>query len=93
MVEVCRQQILYGRALAFRKLGATSIYVLLIAGELGLEEENMISTKEHVTMATVGGLVGAAIGAGVGGAVFGLPGLLTAAILGGLGGALFGSYM
>jgi uncharacterized membrane protein len=53
----------------------------------------MISTKEHVTMASMGGLAGAVLGAAIGGSLFGLPGLLTAALLGGIGGTIFGSFM
>ncbi len=55
--------------------------------------QTMISAKEHMTMATLGGLVGAALGAGIGGALFGLPGVVATAVLAGIGGAFFGSFM
>ena len=45
----------------------------------------MISAKEHLTMATMGGIVGAALGAGIGGSLFGPAGALAAAVLGGIG--------
>jgi len=56
-------------------------------------EKTMISAKEHMTMTTLGGIVGAALGAGIGGALFGLPGIAVTAVLAGIGGAFFGSYM
>jgi hypothetical protein len=52
----------------------------------------MISAREHITMATVGGLIGAALGLGIGGVLFGIPGALAAAVLGGIGGTVFGSF-
>ncbi len=53
----------------------------------------MISAKEHVTMATIGGIVGAALGLGIGGAALGMPGAIAGALLAGIGGAFFGSFM
>ena len=53
----------------------------------------MISTQEHVTMATVGAIVGAALGLSIGGAVLGFPAAVASTILGGMGGAFFGSYL
>lgn len=64
-----------------------------IQREAYVKEETMISTREHMTMATVGGIVGAVLGAGLGGALFGLPGLVATAVLAGIGGAFFGSFM
>ncbi len=56
-------------------------------------EQTMITVKEHVTMAAVGGIVGAALGLGIGGAVLGMPGAFAGAVLAGIGGAFFGSFM
>jgi hypothetical protein len=56
-------------------------------------EDTMISAKEHMTMATVGGLVGAVLGAGIGGVLFGLPGVVATAVLAGIGGAFIGSFL
>ncbi len=53
----------------------------------------MISAREHVTMATVGGIVGAALGLGIGGAALGMPGAIAGAVLAGMGGAFFGYFM
>ena len=52
----------------------------------------MISAKEHVTMATVGGIIGAALGAGIGGSLFGPAGAVAAAVLAGIGGAFLGPF-
>ena len=53
----------------------------------------MISTREHVTMATAGAVGGAVLGAGIGGFLFGPPGMLATAILCGIGSAFIGSFM
>ena len=57
------------------------------------EEVTMISTNEHLTMASVGGLAAAVLGAAIGGSLFGLPGLLVAALIGRVGATIFGSFM
>ena len=57
------------------------------------KEGKMISAQEHVTMATVGAIVGAALGLSIGAVVLGFPAAIASTILGGMGGAFFGSYL
>jgi hypothetical protein len=56
-------------------------------------EGMMISLKEHITMGTVGAIMGAAVGAGIGGSLFGPVGAVAVAVLGGIGGVFIGSFM
>ena len=53
----------------------------------------MIPAKEHVTMATLGAIIGGALGAGIGGAMIGFPGAIASTILAAIGGAFIGSYL